>query len=46
MEIFFGHLKEEFFHRVWFLSTDALAAQLNEYVRWYNTELISTKLRA
>lgn len=45
MEIFSVHLKEEFFHRVRFLSTDELAAQLNEYIRWYNTERISTKLK-
>ena len=44
MENFFGHLKEELFHRVRFLSTDALAAALKEYLRWYNTERISTKL--
>jgi putative transposase len=44
MENFFGHLKEELFHRVRFISTDALAAQLNDYIRWYNTERISTKL--
>jgi putative transposase len=43
-ENFFGHLKEELFHRVRFLSTDALAPQLKEYIRWYNTEGISTKL--
>lgn len=44
MENFFGHLKEELFHRVRFISTDALAAQLKDYIRWYNTERISTKL--
>ena len=44
MENFFGHLKEELFHRVRFISTDALAAALHEYIRWYNTERISTKL--
>jgi putative transposase len=44
MENFFGHLKEEMFHRVRFISTDALAAHLNEYIRWYNTDRISTKL--
>jgi putative transposase len=44
IENFFGHLKEELFHHVRFLSTDALATQLNEYIRWYNTERISTKL--
>lgn len=43
MENFFGHLKEELFHRVRFLSTDALAAALHEYMRWYNTDRISTK---
>ncbi len=45
MENFFGHLKEEFFHHVRFLSTEALATQLNEYIRWYNAERISTKLK-
>ena len=44
MENFFGHLKEELFHRVRFLSTDALATALREYIHWYNTERISTKL--
>ena len=44
MENFFGHLKEELFHRVRFLSTDALAGALHEYIHWYNTERISTKL--
>jgi putative transposase len=45
MENFFGHLKEELFHHVRFISTDALAAALHEYIRWYNTERISTKLK-
>jgi putative transposase len=45
MENFFGHLKEELFHRVRFLSTDALTAALHEYIHWYNTERISTKLK-
>jgi putative transposase len=44
MENFFGHLKEELFHRVRFISTDALETALDEYIRWYNTERISTKL--
>jgi putative transposase len=44
MENFFGHLKEEAFHHVRFINTDALAAALHEYIRWYNTERISTKL--
>jgi putative transposase len=45
MENFFGHLKEELFHHVRYLSTDALATALHEYIRWYNTERISTKLK-
>jgi transposase InsO family protein len=44
MENFFGHLKEELFHHVRFINTDALTAALKEYIRWYNTERISTKL--
>ena len=44
IENFFGHLKEELFHHVRFISTDALAAALHEYIRWYNIERISTKL--
>jgi putative transposase len=28
-----------------YLSTDALAGALHEYIRWYNTERISTKLK-
>jgi putative transposase len=45
MENFFGHLKEELFHRVRFLSTDALATALHEYLHWYNNDRISTKLK-
>jgi putative transposase len=45
MENFFGHLKEELFHHVRFLSTEALAAALKEYIHWYNNERISTKLK-
>ncbi|MFJ6001136.1 IS3 family transposase [Arthrobacter sp. NPDC092385] len=45
MENFFGHLKEELFHRVRFISTDAFTEALHEYIRWYNTERISTKLK-
>jgi len=45
MENFFVHLKEELFHRVRFLSAEALEAALHEYIRWYNTERISTKLK-
>jgi putative transposase len=45
MENFFGHLKEELFHRVRFLNTDALTAAIEEYIHWYNTKRISTKLK-
>ncbi|WP_215054023.1 IS3 family transposase [Arthrobacter sp. ISL-28] len=45
MENFFGHLKEELFNRVRFLGVDALEAALHEYIHWYNTERISTKLK-
>ncbi|WP_309304117.1 IS3 family transposase [Arthrobacter sp. CJ23] len=45
MENYFGHLKEELFHYVRFLNTEALATALHEYIRWYNTERISTKLK-
>lgn len=44
IENFFGHLKEELFHRVRFISTDALTSALHEYIHWYNVERISTKL--
>ncbi|TDK25863.1 hypothetical protein E2F48_11635 [Arthrobacter crusticola] len=45
MKNFFGHLKEELFQRVRSLSTDALTTALHEYIRWYNTERISIKLK-
>lgn len=45
MENFFGHLKEELFHLVRFLNADALVMALHDYIRWYNTERISTKLK-
>ncbi|MFC9354415.1 IS3 family transposase [Arthrobacter sp. NPDC057013] len=45
MENFFGHLKEGLFHHVRFLSTDALETALPEYISWYNTDRISTKLK-
>jgi putative transposase len=45
MENFFGHLKEELFHHVRFLDADALETALHDYIRWYNTDRISTKLK-
>ena len=32
------------FHRVLFLTADALKTALHEYIHWYNTERISTML--
>lgn len=45
IENFFGHLKEEAFHHVRYLSIDALTEALHEYLCWYNTDRISTKLK-
>jgi putative transposase len=45
MENFFGHLKEELFHHVRFINTDALANAIEEYIHWYNNERISTTLK-
>lgn len=45
IENFFGHLKEELFHHVRYLSSDVLATALEDYIHWYNTERISTKLK-
>ncbi|WP_243619994.1 IS3 family transposase, partial [Rhodococcus sp. ARC_M6] len=45
IENFFGHLKEEVFHHVRYLSIDALATALHDYIHWYNHERISTKLQ-
>lgn len=44
IENFFGHLKEEAFHHVRYLSLDALTAALHEYIDWYNNDRISTRL--
>ena len=45
MENFIWHLKEEIFNRVRFVNTEALTAALHEYIHWYNTERISTRLK-
>ena len=45
MENFFGHLKEECFHHTRFTGIDAFVAALHEYIPWYNTERISTRLK-
>ena len=44
IENFFGHLKEECFHHVRYLSIEALTMALHEYIDWYNNDRISTKL--
>lgn len=44
MESFFGHLKEECFHHVRYLSIDALEAALHEYIRWYNNDRVTERL--
>lgn len=41
IENFYGHLKEEDFHHVQYLSLDALATALREYIHWYNNVRIS-----
>ncbi len=45
MESFFGHLKEELFHHTVFASVDAFTTALEDYLTWYNTKRISTKLK-
>lgn len=44
MENFFGHLKEECFHHVRYLSIDALEAALHDYISWYNNARITERL--
>ncbi len=44
IENFFGHLKEECFHHVRYLSIEALTMALHKYIDWYNNDRISTKL--
>lgn len=45
MENFFGHLKEEMFHHTWYADIDVFIVALNDYITWYNTERISTRLK-
>jgi putative transposase len=44
IENFFGHLKEECFHHVRYLSIEALETALHEYIHWYNHDRISERL--
>ncbi|MET7989981.1 IS3 family transposase [Amycolatopsis sp. NPDC005232] len=45
IENFFGHLKEEAFHHTHYPTTTALEQALHDYIHWYNTDRISTKLK-
>ncbi len=45
MENFFGHVKEEMFHRQEFAGTDVFIAELEEYIRLYNADRISLTLQ-
>lgn len=45
MENFFGHLKEEMFHRQEFTGLEAFASELDDYIHWYNYERISLTLQ-
>lgn len=44
MENFFGHLKEEMFHREHFSDTTAFLTALGDYIHWYNNDRISLTL--
>lgn len=44
IESFFGHLKAEFFHQKKHSCRDAFINELNQYITWYNTKRISTRL--
>ena len=45
MENFFGHLKEEMFHRQEFTDTSGFITELEDYIRWYNNDRISLTLQ-
>ena len=44
-ENFFGHLKSELFYGNRFDTIEEFTAALEDYICWYNTERISTKLK-
>lgn len=44
IENFFGHLKEEMYHHTQYATVDAFMHALHDYIHWYNTERISTRL--
>lgn len=45
IESFFGHLKEELFNHTRFTDTPTFVTAVHEYIAWYNTERISTRLK-
>ncbi|MHA7269881.1 IS3 family transposase [Arthrobacter sp. HLT1-20] len=45
MENFFGHLKEEMFHRQDFTDISGFLTELDDYIHWYNYERISLTLQ-
>ncbi len=45
MENFFGRLKVEMFYGEKFESVNAFIEELKEYIRYYNNDRISTKLK-
>ncbi len=45
MENFFGRLKVEMFYGEKFESVNAFIEELEEYIRYYNNDKISTKLK-
>lgn len=45
IENFFGHLKEECFHHVRYLSIEALEDAIHGYITWFNTERTSETLK-
>lgn len=44
MENFFGHLKAEMYHGEYFASIEALIAEIDDYIYWYNTDRIQERL--
>lgn len=44
-ENFFGHVKEELFHRERFATVEDFTQALESYIEWYNTTRISTALQ-
>lgn len=45
IESFFGHLKEEMYHHTRHTDVTIFTRSLNEYIVWYNTRRISTRLK-